>query len=506
MEKDDRKHGEPTQAAGSRQPQPASRPAAGKVTRTSKASPRPGAAVQRKAVASPPDGDPVQRRSLWDLTMDPAMDAAHRGVTALAEGNPGSVQAHGAGTVVQRKSVVQKDEDPAAPAPAPAPADLTPLTGEEVILSRDPGDTTEDYLEWFRGDIKKAVEPWGLPFDPAAVRVAGETVDSALVPVVALRWNDAWGARPSTPSTSWVFSSMAPISATAAVTAVQTWDGWSALSAADRAMLLELLGAETNRLSQTARAHLGARFLRLSTQPAVRQATVLAALVSTEGAMPPLVDDPVSATPVEYELQGPTTHPAYTFHGITADAEAWTARFSDGLQIFIVAPRAPQVGYHQHTVEGVAKTLVQVPRDARSIINTVVLNPVSNPDDAYWAVEYDEADFHAYMTAGAAGVVTIYPLPSAPGESGIPGAVIHESGHTWSRRNWGEDTTQGKWIEWQAAMDSDKVAVSGYSHKSPEEDVAETIHVYVGTQGTPQFDEYRSLVPHRFAMLDREYP
>lgn len=502
MEKDDRNYGAPTQAAGSRQPQPAARPAAGKVTRTSKASPRAGAAVQRKAVASLPDGNSVQRRSLWDLTMDPAMDAAHRGATALAGSSPGSVQAHGAGTAVQRKSVVQKEDDPAAP----APANLAPLSSEEVILSRDPADTTEDYLEWFRGDIEKAVEPWGLTFDPAAVRVAGETVDSALVPVVALRWNDAWGPRPSTPSTSWVFSSMAPISATAAVTAVQTWAGWSALSAADRAMLLDLLGSETNRLSQAARAHLGAQFVTLSTQPAVRQASVLAALVSTEGAMPALVDGPVSAPSVEYDLQGPTAHPAYQFHGITADAEVWTARFSDGVQLVIAAPRAPQAGYHQHTVEGVAKTLVHVPKVARSIINTILLNPVENPDNAYWEVEYDEADFHAYMSAGADGVVTIYPLPSPPGESGIPGTIIHESGHTWSRKTWGDDTTQGKWIEWQAAMDSDKVAVSGYAHKSPDEDVAETIQVYVSTQGTPQFDEYRSLVPHRFAMLDREYP
>lgn len=100
------------------------------------------------------------------------------------------------------------------------------------------------------------------------------------------------------------------------------------------------------------------------------------------------------------------------------------------------------------------------------------------------------------MSAGADGVVTIYPLPSPPGESGIPGTIIHESGHTWSRSTWGDDTTQGKWIEWQAAMDSDKVTVSGYARKSPDEDVAETIQVYVSTQGTPQFDEYRSLIPH----------
>lgn len=37
------------------------------------------------------------------------------------------------------------------------------------------------------------------------------------------------------------------------------------------------------------------------------------------------------------------------------------------------------------------------------------------------------------------------------------------------------------------------------------EDVAETIQIYVSTQSSPRFDEYRQIVPQRFAMLDKEY-
>jgi hypothetical protein len=37
------------------------------------------------------------------------------------------------------------------------------------------------------------------------------------------------------------------------------------------------------------------------------------------------------------------------------------------------------------------------------------------------------------------------------------------------------------------------------------EDVAETIQIYVSTQGSPRFEEYRQIVPQRFAMLDKEY-
>jgi Domain of unknown function (DUF4157) len=93
MERHDRKNGSPTQIAGSREPQRAPRPAPGKVTPASKVSPSHAPEVQRKALPTGVEGTPRQSRSLWDLTTDPWMDAAHRGGVALAERGP--VQAHG---------------------------------------------------------------------------------------------------------------------------------------------------------------------------------------------------------------------------------------------------------------------------------------------------------------------------------------------------------------------------------------------------------------------------
>lgn len=88
MEKDDRQHGSAQQVDSSREPQRASRPAPGKVTRTSKLSPSRGAVVQGKAAVRPPGAAAPQASSLWGLTMNPWMDAAHRGMTALAERGP----------------------------------------------------------------------------------------------------------------------------------------------------------------------------------------------------------------------------------------------------------------------------------------------------------------------------------------------------------------------------------------------------------------------------------
>jgi hypothetical protein len=95
MEKDERQSGGPEQVAGSREPQRDSRPAPGKVTRTSRLASNRGLAVQRKAAAPTPGAGGPQARSAWDHTMDPWMDAAHRGATALAEESHAAVQARG---------------------------------------------------------------------------------------------------------------------------------------------------------------------------------------------------------------------------------------------------------------------------------------------------------------------------------------------------------------------------------------------------------------------------
>jgi len=83
--------------------------------------------------------------------------------------------------------------------------------------------------------------------------------------------------------------------------------------------------------------------------------------------------------------------------------------------------------------------------------------------------------------------------------------MVHETAHTWSYKTWGTDTTKGKWLDWKTAMTSDTTAVSGYATADIAEDVAETIRTYVSAKGTPRFQEYERIVPHRFAILKTEY-
>jgi hypothetical protein len=73
------------QTTQDRQQQVPRRPAPGKVTLASKLSPDREPTVQRKAAVPVSAAGGSQGRSLWDLTMDPWMDAAHRGCAALVE-------------------------------------------------------------------------------------------------------------------------------------------------------------------------------------------------------------------------------------------------------------------------------------------------------------------------------------------------------------------------------------------------------------------------------------
>jgi hypothetical protein len=302
--------------------------------------------------------------------------------------------------------------------------------------------------------------------------------------------------------------SLSPVDAVCAVTGTHKLKGWAKVAPAAQGQLDAILGGETNLLSQAARDFLRPKFGGLGAKTEEQQAQELTGVVADKAAIPYLTDEGNATAPTTYSLAGPTAQADYDFRGKKAAAELYTATFSDGPVITIVAPKAPEAGYHTHTVAEMLKAASCLPKPGRSVINTIMLNAVVNPDDAYWAAQYSTPDFHSYMTAGAAGVITVYPDKvgtQLPGANYQKSAMVHETGHTWSYKTWGEDTTKGKWLEWKAAMDKDVVALSGYATNSIAEDIAETMSIYVGTRGTPKGAEYRKIAPARFAMLDAEY-
>lgn len=380
-----------------------------------------------------------------------------------------------------------------------------PPAADELILSSDTAYAKNAYLDWFRNQVKAKIESWGLGFKGDTIQLKKVEIKGASTDAIVLKWDGAWGTQPATANIPFT---MSPIDAKSAVTGVHKLKGWSKVASADQNILDNLFGGEVNQLSQASRDNLRGSFAGLNARSEDDQAKVLTGVIGDKAAKPYLANEPMATAAVKFKLEGPTAQKDYDFRGKKADAEFWLAKFDDATQIKIIAPKAPEVGFHYHSVQEAADAASYLPKESRAVINTILLNVVENPEDAHWAVQYNTPNFHSYMTAGAAGEVTIYPnkvVKPLPDAQGMRSSMVHETGHTWSYKKWGNDTTKGKWVDWKTAMDKDKTSVSGYAMADIAEDVAETVKVYGSTKGSPPFDEYRRIIPNRFTILDQEY-
>lgn len=110
------------------------------------------------------------------------------------------------------------------------------------------------------------------------------------------------------------------------------------------------------------------------------------------------------------------------------------------------------------------------------------------------------------MTAGANGVVSIYPaIDQDPAH--YNGALAHESGHTVSMKAWGATGSSPQWTAWRAAMAKDSASVSKYAQTDeptalPLDDFAESWALWIFTRGTPNEIEMRALIPNRIALME----
>jgi hypothetical protein len=410
---------------------------------------------------------------------------------------------------VQRKKLatpLQMKFDHTPPAPLGSRPDPIPQLAEQaLVLTREGSEAKREREDGYRARVRAHIVPWGLSFDASRVHVANTAPLLSLRedPVMALDWDGAWGQRPSMTDLP---ASLSPVDARAAVTAMHALGGWSKVPADDQSRLDAIIGGETNQVSAAARKQLQRQLPDMKAGGYAKETAGLQRLIGAKDALPGMNNEEVKTAPVDVTLSGPTEKKQFRFHGVKANAESWAAAFSDTTQLDIVAPAAMKKGYHQHTVQEAADAARYLPKKNREAMKRIQLNPIENPEDPHWAAEYKTPGFHSYMTAGADGVMTIYPnaKKEQPGTNYMRGTMIHESGHTMSYKNWGEDTKKGKWADWKRAMDSDRHTVSQYAQSDIAEDVAETVTAYGSTKGTPMFAEYKAIVPARFAMLEKE--
>ncbi|MCA9544481.1 MAG: LysM peptidoglycan-binding domain-containing protein [Myxococcales bacterium] len=359
----------------------------------------------------------------------------------------------------------------------------------------------ESDLTWAQDLYGHTVGRWTLQSQELPVEQHTYTPGVA---ALVLRWLPDWGTPPTTVNFN---GSTTPLDATLAVKAAEESPGFATLPPATQDQLRALLGGETNALSAVARDAFNTLYSDggWASQPPEAQASLLDGLLTSDDARPELVGPEQTPAVAEYTLSDATVVKDHAFRGVVADAERYTVTVGEH-SVPIFAPAAPDAAQgHFHTVEQAAIAIASLPEASRAVLNSVTLNAAQNPEDAFWAVEYDDPDFRSYMTAGAAGDVTIYPTTSETAQDEMSTSMIHETGHTWSKQQWGEDTTSAQWQPWRDAMASDRISLSNYATASLDEDVAETVQAYAANKGTPLHDEYRAMVPARFAILDAHF-
>lgn len=222
-------------------------------------------------------------------------------------------------------------------------------------------------------------------------------------------------------------------------------------------------------------------------------------------------DNPAVATSPAFTDQVCSAAPARTFRVGEATAHPLGCErmlsFSRGDatvdDVKLVTP--PTVSVDHPSVLETGRALALVDDAVRTLIDTVVLNPEVNPQDAIWrATPGFDPNHTSFMTASTdTHTVHVYPI-GAPGtgalrERLLAGTFTHEAGHMLQEQVKQNPTLQALWV---AAVASDDIRASSYAFSNDAEDFAESFTIFATTRGSAAHDAYRQLMPARFAAFD----
>ncbi len=207
---------------------------------------------------------------------------------------------------------------------------------------------------------------------------------------------------------------------------------------------------------------------------------------------------------VFHSQTGPVEVPNYKFESHREDALKFEVKISDKVTpVFLPKHPDPKFGVN-HSIGEVGDGLAATPKAVRKLVVKVNVEPRRNTQDPFFEKKYQQKGFRSYMTAGAAGVVSIYPQVAAQEQTELDGALIHETGHILSNQKFGDKTSDPRWNPWKTAMQKDTLVASGYARSDPQEDFAEALKLYEVMKLRPEFGqaEYRALMPERFKIID----
>ena len=280
--------------------------------------------------------------------------------------------------------------------------------------------------------------------------------------------------------------------------------GFAQLTPDEQDRLLRYVGGNNTFISQPARDAIDSllKSADFSGADASSQGTKLREFLTKQAATPYLASSNGAAQPrAAYTTSEGTDVKDFAFNSGKADAVSYEVKIGEQT-ITVTLPKTAPAGTFIPSLDDVAKALAALPPESRAQVTSVVVEPAQNPKDAEWAMIYSTPGFRSYMTAGAAGIVTIYPTTTKQSQTFLEQSLIHETGHVLSKKNWGEKS-DARWNEWSQAVAKDGIYPSGYGKNSNDEDFAETLVIYLNVKGTPAEAEMRALMPERFKLLDR---
>jgi peptidoglycan hydrolase-like protein with peptidoglycan-binding domain len=282
--------------------------------------------------------------------------------------------------------------------------------------------------------------------------------------------------------------------------------GFQYLEPEQQNKLLSLVGGTNRDLSKPARAGLERMMAATgyATLNGPDQLKALNTFLSDEAGLPPQVVSEPGAFDGRHAyllVTGPVQIKAHPFEGGKADAFKYEVQIGDQ-KIPVLVAKKVQGKLKTNSLDEVVRGLVALPLSSRRLVKEVSLESAPSKDDPMWAIKYNDPNFHAYMSAGAPGVVSVYPVKVLQPQSSLSGALIHETGHILSLQKWGADADGPAWNDWRKAGLADGTSASEYAKKSPHEDFGETLQAYHEAKGTPQEAEVRALMPARFKIID----
>ena len=206
-----------------------------------------------------------------------------------------------------------------------------------------------------------------------------------------------------------------------------------------------------------------------------------------------------SANPArQFRIDDLRAHPQGCAQTITFTTPAGTDT------ITLITP--PTVSPQHPAVDQTARALSRVDDGVRTLIKTVVLNPVENPDDAIWRATPGFSSTHtSFMTARTTdNTVHIYPSSATwTGEAlerVLAGSFTHEAAHLLQPLVKADRTLQALWTT--ATTSKIDLHASSYAFSNDAEDFAESFTIYMTTKGAPSHEAYRVLMPTRFAAFE----